>query len=60
VNDEADAASLEILHRNGTRMLALRSAGFNHVDLKTAAKLGLSVRRVPSYSPYAVAELPSR
>ncbi|HEX8311163.1 MAG TPA: 2-hydroxyacid dehydrogenase [Chthoniobacteraceae bacterium] len=56
VNDEADAGTLEILHRSGTRMLALRSAGFNHVDLKAATKLGMSVRRVPSYSPYAVAE----
>jgi D-lactate dehydrogenase len=56
VNDEADAGALEVLQAGGTRLLALRSAGFNHVDLKAAAKLGLSVRRVPNYSPYAVAE----
>jgi D-lactate dehydrogenase len=56
VNDEADAAALRVLRDGGTRLLALRSAGFNHVDLKAAAELGLSVRRVPSYSPNAVAE----
>src|SRR5690606_20121570 len=40
----------------GTRLIALRSAGFNHVDLAAAAALGLTVSRVPAYSPYAVAE----
>ena len=40
----------------GTRLVALRSAGFNHVDLQTARQLGLTVVRVPAYSPYAVAE----
>lgn len=38
------------------RLVALRSAGFNHVDLEAAARLGLRVVRVPEYSPYAVAE----
>lgn len=56
VNDIADAATLEILANHGTRLLALRSAGFNTVDLKRAAELGITVVRVPAYSPYAVAE----
>jgi len=57
VNDTVDAETLRILHDGGTRLLALRSAGYNHVDLDTAASLGLQVVRVPEYSPYAVAEL---
>lgn len=56
VNDIADGATLEILASHGTRLLALRSAGFNTVDLKRAAELGIKVVRVPAYSPYAVAE----
>jgi D-lactate dehydrogenase len=56
VNDIADAATLDILASHGTRLLALRSAGFNTVDLKRAAQLGIKVVRVPAYSPYAVAE----
>jgi D-lactate dehydrogenase len=56
VNDRADAAALEVLAAGGVRFLALRSAGFNHVDLATAARLGLAVGRVPAYSPEAVAE----
>lgn len=56
VNDQADTAVLESLAANGTRFVALRSAGFNHVDLVTAARLGMTVVRVPAYSPYAVAE----
>jgi D-lactate dehydrogenase len=56
VNDIADAATLEVLAANGTRLLALRSAGFNTVDLKRSAELGIEVVRVPAYSPYAVAE----
>ena len=56
VNDELDAATLERLHGGGTRLVALRAAGFNNVDLKAAARLGLTVMRVPAYSPYAVAE----
>lgn len=57
VNDTVDADTLRVLHDGGTRLLALRSAGYNHVDLETAAALGLPVVRVPEYSPYAVAEL---
>ncbi len=56
VNDEVDAATLRILAANGTQLIALRSAGFNHVDLEVAYDLGLRVVRVPAYSPYAVAE----
>jgi D-lactate dehydrogenase len=55
-NDKGSREVLEILARGGTRFLALRSAGFNHVDLKAAKDLGISVARVPEYSPYAVAE----
>ena len=56
VNDQLNAAVLERLSRSGTRLVALRSAGFNHVDLAAAASLGIKVARVPAYSPYAVAE----
>jgi len=56
VNDRVDAAVLEALAAGGTRLLALRSAGFNHVDLAAAGRLGLTVVRVPAYSPHAVAE----
>lgn len=56
VNDRADAATLETLAAGGARLLALRCAGFNMVDLERAAALGMQVVRVPAYSPYAVAE----
>lgn len=56
VNDTVDAAVLERLADGGTRLIALRSAGFNHVDLAAAARLGVTVVRVPAYSPHAVAE----
>lgn len=56
VNDRLNAKTLQTLAENGTRLIALRSAGFNHVDLEAAQKLNLKVVRVPEYSPYAVAE----
>jgi len=56
VNDVADAEVLHILARLGVRHIALRCAGFNNVDLDAAATLGLTVVRVPAYSPNAVAE----
>ena len=56
VNDHLDATVLRTLAAGGTRMIALRSAGFNHVDLAVARELGLVVSRVPAYSPHAVAE----
>ena len=56
VNDQLDAAVLTTLAKQGVRLIALRCAGFNHVDLAAARDLGLMVVRVPAYSPYAVAE----
>jgi D-lactate dehydrogenase len=56
VNDQLDAVTLEILAGHGTRLVALRCTGFNNVDLKSAASLGMTVVRVSAYSPYAVAE----
>lgn len=56
INDDLSAPVLEQLAAGGTRLIALRSAGFNHVDLAVAKRLGLSVVRVPAYSPHAVAE----
>jgi D-lactate dehydrogenase len=56
VNDVLDRATLTVLQQTGVRMIALRSAGYNHVDLAAANELGLTVTRVPAYSPYAVAE----
>ena len=56
VNDKLDAPVLRLLHGNGTRLIALRSAGFNNVDLPEAERLGMTVVRVPAYSPHAVAE----
>lgn len=56
VNDRLDAKVLKILAKGGTRLIALRCAGFNQVDLQAASDLGISVVRVPAYSPYAVAE----
>lgn len=56
VNDDLGEATLERLANGGTKLIALRCAGFNQVDLKAAASLGIKVVRVPAYSPYAVAE----
>ncbi|MFP2902677.1 2-hydroxyacid dehydrogenase [Corallococcus sp. 4LFB] len=56
VNDRLDGPCLQALAAGGTRLVALRSAGFNHVDLEAAARLGMTVVRVPEYSPQAVAE----
>ncbi|MDP5133080.1 MAG: 2-hydroxyacid dehydrogenase [Paraglaciecola sp.] len=56
INDKLDADVLRTLKNQGVRLIALRSAGFNHVDLSAAKTLGLPVVRVPTYSPYAVAE----
>jgi len=56
VNDHLDSGVLQRLADAGVRLLALRSAGFNHVDLDAAERLGLTVARVPAYSPHAVAE----
>jgi D-lactate dehydrogenase len=56
VNDIADDPVLEELFRLGVRLIALRCAGYNNVDLRKAKELGIGVVRVPAYSPYAVAE----
>lgn len=56
VNDQLDATALRVLSEQGVRIVALRCAGYNHVDLVAAAALGLPVVRVPEYSPHAVAE----
>jgi D-lactate dehydrogenase len=56
VNDTVDAAALTELRAHGTRLVALRSAGYNHVDVDAARRLGMTVARVPAYSPAAVAE----
>ena len=56
VNDTADAEVINAMAANGVKLLALRCAGFNNVDLNAAANAGITVVRVPAYSPYAVAE----
>jgi len=56
VNDELDAGNLRTLAEGGVKVIALRSAGFNHVDLEAAGEHRLTVVRVPAYSPHAVAE----
>jgi D-lactate dehydrogenase len=56
VNDVVDAAVLQDLSDMGIRLVALRCAGFNNVDLKAAEAMGIKVVRVPAYSPYSVAE----
>ncbi|NND13016.1 MAG: 2-hydroxyacid dehydrogenase, partial [Acidimicrobiia bacterium] len=56
VNDVVSAPVIEALAAGGTRCIALRCAGFNNVDLEAAERLGVTVVRVPSYSPNAVAE----
>ena len=56
VNDQLGAPTLSQLKKCGVQLIALRSAGFNHVDLKEASRLGLPVVRVPAYSPHGVAE----
>lgn len=56
VNDRLDRPVLEQLRAAGVKLVALRCAGFNNVDLAAARELGLAVTRVPAYSPHAVAE----
>lgn len=56
VNDEVDRATLEVLASSDLRLIALRCAGYNNVDVQAAKTLGIKLVRVPAYSPYAVAE----
>lgn len=56
VNDEAPREVIEILNECGVKLILLRCAGFNNVDKAAAKEYGMTVLRVPAYSPYAVAE----
>lgn len=56
VNDQVNEAVIAKLGSLGVRLIALRCAGYNNVDLSAATKHGITVVRVPAYSPYAVAE----
>jgi D-lactate dehydrogenase len=56
VNDPLDQSTLETLADQGCRLVLLRCAGYNNVDLAAAERLGMTVCRVPVYSPFAVAE----
>ena len=56
VNDNLNTAVLSALKKQGIQLVALRCAGFNNVNLESAKENGITVLRVPAYSPYAVAE----
>ncbi len=56
VNDDVGAEAVAALSEAGVRLIALRCAGFNQVDLAAAEAAGIAVARVPAYSPHAVAE----
>lgn len=56
VNDRCDAETVHALAAEGVELIALRCAGYNNVDLEACRETGLSVVRVPAYSPHAVAE----
>ncbi|MET1116684.1 MAG: 2-hydroxyacid dehydrogenase [Comamonas sp.] len=56
VNDNVDAQVLTLLAQQGTRVVATRSTGYNHVDAEAAARIGIEVVRVTDYSPHSVAE----
>lgn len=56
VNDQLDRPCLEILAELGVQLVALRCTGYNNADVPAAKELGLTVTRVPVYSPHAVAE----
>jgi len=56
VNDVLDATVIEGLAANHVKLIVLRCAGFNNVDVEAAHRFGIRVLRVPAYSPHAVAE----
>ena len=58
VNDTADRETIGRLAAMGVKLIALRCAGFNNVDLMAAAECGIGVVRVPAYSPHAVPSTP--
>ena len=56
VSSDVGTQTVELLHQKGIRLILMRCAGFNNVDLETAKKYDIRVMRVPGYSPEAVAE----
>lgn len=56
VNSDVGTRTIEALHSSNVRLILMRCAGFNNVDVDTAARLGITIMRVPGYSPEAVAE----
>lgn len=56
VSSDVGTQTIELLHQKGIRLILMRCAGFNNVDLETAKKYDIRVMRVPGYSPEAVAE----
>lgn len=56
VSSDVGAEVLQVLHDRGVKLVLMRCAGFNNVDLEAASRLGIKVMRVPAYSPEAVAE----
>ena len=56
VNDTVDKATVKLLSENGVKLIALRCAGYNNVDIESAKQHHIKVVRVPAYSPEAVAE----
>ncbi len=56
VNDDLNQEVLKLLANEGVRLIVLRSAGFNNVDVQAASALGIAIARVPAYSPHGVAE----
>ena len=56
INDKLDSKTLSAIAEQGTKQIALRSAGYNNIDVIAATDIGITIVRVPAYSPYAVAE----
>ena len=56
VSSDVGTETIEVLHACGVKLILMRCAGYNNVDLETTAKCGIQVARVPGYSPEAVAE----
>lgn len=59
VNDNVNEKVVRHLHQHGIKLILCRCAGFDMIDINTCQSLGISVVRVPAYSPYAVAEFAS-